>query len=108
MFSPKTIKNIKILDSVAMTADRQSEVIDIGEAIGFSVHAIWTGTPQGTIKVQGSNDGSNFVDVDTQAAGGAAGQKLFNLANQMYKHVRVYYTFASSTGNLTAYICLKN
>jgi hypothetical protein len=108
MFSPKKIKNTKILDAVVLTADRTSDVIDIGEAVGLSVHAIWTGTPAGTVKIQGSNDSINFVDIDTQSAGGAAGQKLFNLANQMYAYARVSYVFASSTGTLTAYICLKS
>lgn len=105
---PKLLKNLKILDAVLMTSNQESESIDIGEASGYAVHAIWTGTPTGTIKVQGSNDNSNFIDIDSQAAGGAAGQKLFNLANQMYRYTKVVYTFGSSTGSLTAHVSLKD
>lgn len=104
---PIFLKNETVLSSVLMTADRTSSSVDIGECVGFAVHCIWTGTPAGTIKIQGSNDGTNFADIDSQAAGGGAGQKMFNLSNQMYKYARVVYTFTSSTGSLTAHMSLK-
>ena len=99
--------NKQIFNAVVLTQDRTSEVIDISELIGFAVHSIWTGTPVGNIIIQASNDGSNFVDIDTQAAGGAAGQDLVNIDRAHYRYVRVFYDFSSSTGTLTTYLSGK-
>lgn len=99
--------NKRLFTDVAMTANRESEVVDISEVTGFCVHSYWTGTPAGNIVVQGSNDGINFTTVDTQAAGGAAGSKLVNVAGAHYRYVKVIYTFTSSTGVLNCYISGK-
>jgi hypothetical protein len=99
--------NKRLFNAEVMDEDLTSEVIDISELIGFAVHSIWTGTPAGNIIVQASNDGSNFVNIDTQAAGGAAGQDLVNIDRAHYRYVRVFYDFTSSTGALSVYLSGK-
>lgn len=99
--------NKKLFDNETMDEDLTSEVVDIGELIGFAVHSIWSGTPAGNIIIQGSNDGENFYSIDTQAAGGAASQDLVNIERAHYRYVRVFYDFTSSTGQLTAYLSGK-
>jgi len=111
------IKNDSIVSAGDMSADITGDTVFIGHIYGFAVQAVWTGTPQGTIKVQGSCDlgraeddptgVSHWDDISTQAAGGAAGTKLFNLDAQHYRWVRVVYTKSSSTGTLNARINLK-
>lgn len=105
--TPIFAMNHKIINSQAMTADILSPVIDISEVIGFAVHSIWTGTPAGNIIIQGSNDGINFFPIDTQAAGGAAGNDLVNVERAHYRYVQVFYDFTSSTGSLSTYLSGK-
>ena len=99
--------NKAVINAVTMGADITSDVVDISEMTCFSVHNIWTGTPAGNIIVQASNNNSNWFDIDTQAAGGAASNDLVNVNGAGYKYVRVFYDFTSSTGVLTSYICGK-
>lgn len=99
--------NKKLFDAVAMTANRESETVDISEVTGFAVHSIWTGTPAGNIIVQGSNDGVNFFSLNTQAAGGAASNSIYNVDGAHYRFARVIFTFTSSTGALTVYLSGK-
>lgn len=99
--------NKRVFTDSAMTTDRTSEIIDLSFVNGYAVHWAWTGTPVGNLIIEGSNDGINFVVVDTQVAGGAASQKLFNQANINYVSLRLRYTFTSSTGILNAYVSGK-
>lgn len=107
MSDPVFILNKKILDNVAMTADRASEVVDMCNVSGFAMHAIWTGAPEGDVVVSGSNDGINFVPVNTQATAGAAGQHLLNVERQHYRYLRVNFVFTSGSGSLTVYLSGK-
>lgn len=71
---------------------------------GYTYHAVWTGTPVGTLKLQASGDGgTTWADVpgSSQAAGGAAGNWLWDVNNPNYEQVRFAYVFGSSTGTLT-------
>lgn len=100
-------KKVYDADSMATNLDSPEAIVEVSEVGGFCVHAIWTGTPDGTIHIQGSNDGINFVEINSQATGGAAGQHLLNVERQHYKFVKVNYTATSSTGSLTAYVSAK-
>lgn len=99
--------NVKAFDAVDMTANRVSSVIDISELVGFAAHEIYTGSPTGTLVVEGSNDGTNFVTVDTNSLTGSAGQKLVEKDRAHWRYIRVSYTFSSGTGSLTVYVSGK-
>lgn len=69
----------------------------------FSIQVVYTGTPNGSIKLQVSNDELNWEDLpSTTAAITTAGATLFNVSNAHYGFVRVIYTRTSSTGSLDA------
>lgn len=104
---PIFVINEPIINNGSMAGSLTSTVIDIAEILLYSVHAIWTGTPTGSISVQGSNDGTNFVEVASQATGGAAGQYLLNIEKAGYKYVRVQFIRTGSTGSLTVYLAGK-
>jgi hypothetical protein len=99
--------NEKVLNGILMTSSQTSAVKDLGEAIGFAAHFIWSGTPTGSVLCEGSNDGVNFVVVNTQSTGGAAGQHLVNVERMHYKYVRLSYEFTSGTGTLTSHLSAK-
>lgn len=104
---PIFVLNTLILDNVSMDANRSSAVIDLAETMGYAVHSVWTGTPDGFISTQGSNDGVNFVEVDSVATGGAAGQHLLNVEKHHYRYVRVQFIFTSGPGVLNTRISGK-
>lgn len=75
-----------------------------------SVHFIWTGTPNGTFAVQGSNDNATWTDVTLSSAitaAGSASSALINLFPWPFKYFRCTYTNSSSTGTLNAYFLAK-
>lgn len=103
MQSPVFNINKFLFSSEPMGSTIESSIVDIGELSGYCIHAIWTGTPSGVITIEASNDGINFVSQNSQATGGAAGQHLHNVANVHYRYIKVVFTHAASTGNLTVY-----
>lgn len=93
--------------SATLNSNYTGSAQDVSEVRILSIHHVWTGTPAGNIIVEASNTGSDYVAVDTQAAGGAAGSKLVTISDVSYKYIRVRYAFSSSTGVLTSTICSK-
>lgn len=104
------VKNELLFDAVAMTADRTSDAISVNQLVCGAIQCVWTGTPAGNIIVQASCDPvspTNWIAIDTEAAGGAAGSNLVQLADIGYEWVRVFYDFSSSTGALTVRASFK-
>lgn len=99
--------NIKVFDNLPMTTNAVSESLNIQQAAGYSVQAVWNGTsPVGTFEIQGSNDNSNFTTVTSSpiAISGNDGTILVNVEFAQYGYVRVKYNFSSGTGTLTVHI----
>lgn len=99
--------NKLVISAGDMSSDITSPSLDIAEVGGFAVHNIWTGSPTGNIIVQASNDDSNWFNVDTQAAGGSAGNDIVNIDGAHYRYVRVFYDATSGSGSLNSYISGK-
>lgn len=108
MQAPTLIIDKKLFDSEALTGDFSSDGVEVSEVGGFALHCFWTGTPTGDLIAEGSNDGTNFVTIVSQAVGGAAGQWLLNIERQHYRFMRLSYDFTSGTGALTAILSAKN
>lgn len=96
--------------------------ISLEQQFGYSLQYIITGTPVGTLTIQGSNDtgfnapaggpvsAQNVVNWSTVTAGQAittTGTFLINMPDVMYKWVRVAYTSTSGSGNITVEITTK-
>lgn len=69
--------------------------------------AIWTGTPNGSFKAEGSIDGINFdnLNITITAVTGAAGNRIVVVPSCAPKYVRLTYTNTSSAGTLTILGC---
>ncbi len=93
----------------------------LAHAWGYSIQAIITSTVTGSIKLQGSSDpvpdanfsAANFPVVNwtdisgsTQSVTGA-GSITWDVSRSAYSWVRVVYTAASGTGNISAQIFTK-
>ena len=106
-----------IEDGAMASTNTISNYFYLGKAKNFSVHAEWTGTPNGTLKLQVSGkfpggylDGGvdpglvagDFIDLPdaTVTIAGASGSQLWDVEDASYSWVKATYTNTSSTGTL--------
>jgi hypothetical protein len=107
------VNNAPIITNGDMTSDITSTPIYLEQESLLSIQAVWTGTPVGNFKIQTSDD---FYTIDqaslvthwtdytgsTQAAGGAAGNVTWRIADAGDRWYRVVYTAGSSSGTVNA------
>lgn len=68
-----------------------------------AVQAVYSGSPNGTLKLQCSNDNSNWSDISGASSSvSSAGNTVFNLTDAGYAFIRLIYTFVSGSGSLSA------
>lgn len=113
---PIHVLNESIVTAGNMNADITSIAKNIDESVSYSVQAVFTGSPVGSIELQGSNDvetssanpPSNWTTItDSITAVTEAGSYLINVEFPAYSWVRLVYTFTSGTGTLNARINAK-
>lgn len=101
LFAPSTVLN----------ANLNSAPMQLYNMFGYSIQIVFTGTPTGTFKLQGSAD-SVYVDTtnslsprtpvnwsdiaNSSEAVSAAGNFVWNVTDAMYNFVRIVYTDGSS------------
>ncbi len=96
--------NKQILKPMSVSsADVIGQAVSLDTALGFALQAVWPGGIVGTLKLQGSNDGSVFSDVpnSTQAVA-SANSFLWNVDGAYYSFVRLYFTYNSGSGVITS------
>jgi hypothetical protein len=109
--------NEKLATNVVLSANRTSSFAPLKNIILYSIAAVITGTPTGTIKLQACNDPEtndtsplpnaqsnpvNWVDIaDSSFPLTTAGETMWNVRDIGYNYVRVVYT-DSSGGTSTA------
>ena len=99
--------NEKVVNAVSMASSFSSSPILLDQIYGFSFQAVFTGTPNGSFKLQCSNDDVkldsqivNWSDISgTAQAITAAGSILYNVNYAFYKWVRIVYTASSGSGS---------
>lgn len=93
-----------------MSADITSLAVNIDEIVTYAVQATFTGSPVGSITLEGSNNptilGYDTIDLSTAAVNGA-GSYLVNVELPGYSYVRLAYTFTSGSGTMNAIINTK-
>lgn len=83
-----------------------SAVVHLLTGARCSIQLAWTGTPTGNFTVQLSNDESSAPTTwttmtgSTQAAGGAAGNHIYDIETGA-RRARISYTSTGSTGTIT-------
>lgn len=72
---------------------------------GVGIQAVYTGSPVGEMRLQSSNNGTNWDDMaGTAIAVSAAGSSSWTVALFKHRYIRLYYSFTSGTGTLNASI----
>ena len=106
------------------TAVVESAPIPLEQIFGYAVQAVWTGTPNGSIKLQASCDNpgrdnqasnggpdevTNWTDIasSSYAITGSAGNYMWNVSDAYYRYFRVVYTNTSSVGVLNVKAVVK-
>ena len=105
-------------DSTDLSSDATSQPISIEHILNYAIQLVFTGTPNGSFKLQASCDEgdpnapqeserddniSNWTDISGSSQSiSAAGSHLWTVADAGYKWVRVVWTVSSSSGTLTS------
>lgn len=99
------IVNESIMADANMTATSYSTAMCLEKTSGFSIQAVVTGSPVGTLKLQGSNDESsptNYTDIGGSSFAASATTFIWNVDRPHYKWVRLAFVFTSGSGTLNA------
>lgn len=106
---------VRLLTNGDMSGNLISNGINLNQVFMFSIQAIFTGAPVGTLKLQISNDDVpvgalgqnpainvvNWTDyTGSSSAVAAAGDFMWIVSDGGYQWVRAVYTFTSGTGSL--------
>ena len=97
------------LSGTDMTVNITSDPIWLGHIVNYSIQVVYTGTPNGTLKLQGSNDQgandtslstatiTNWTDIPSSSiAVSAAGSSLLLDKDCGYRWVRLVWTDSAS------------
>lgn len=104
----ENIYNYKIITTGNMSGNLVSISQDLSVTNGYGIYAKWTGSPVGTIKLQATLDGINFIDYPGSATSvNNAGDALWEVSTAFYGRVQVVYTFTSGSGTLNVQILGK-
>ena len=97
-----------VADEEALDADYTSASVNLYLVELFSAQLIWTdaGSLAGTVYLQGSNDGVNWVDLDDIALSGE-GTDSFVQSDVFYKYARFFYDRSAGDGTLSILLNAK-
>lgn len=91
----------QILTAGDMSLTLTSVSYDLTEKSLAAMQAVYTGSPTGSLQVQGSNDDLNWSSVGSAVAISAAGSTLQNIGLVGFQFMRAVYTPSGGTGALT-------
>jgi hypothetical protein len=98
----------KLIESANMTANFQSDWINLHCKKGFSIHAIFTGSPTGYCYIAVAIDNGNpIVLADSTQSISASGDIFYNVDVSQYLSARLHYVFTSGSGTLNAFYNAK-
>ena len=109
------VYNFPLESNVTLNSSFNSSPMQLYDTYGYFIQATWTGTPNGTFKLQCSGDPvhpgkvninpnvpTNWTDIaNSSIVVSAAGNYAWNVTSAMYTFVRLVYT-DSSGGTSTA------
>lgn len=104
---------IPLFTNKSFDVDGYSPAVNLADTTGFSIQAVWTGSPTATFVIQVSCDPdptmkgtpTNWTLLDNSTVtGGAAGTHVWGSANAPYRWVRLGVVVGGGSGVLNA-IC---
>lgn len=102
------LSNKTMLTNGDMASSVNSENAQVSLVTGFSIQSVFSGAPVGNLKLQVSNDGTNFYDYPGSSANiSSAGTIIWNVGDVYFQWVKVVYTRTSGTGTLNITLTYK-
>lgn len=93
-----------LLPATSMGASITSDPINLSTKDAFAVHAIYTGSPVGTISLEASIDGVSYSTIAGSSTTISGASDVFlNVKEANYMWARLVYSFTSGSGSLTAH-----
>ena len=101
------VANEKVIIAASMSAGFESQPLLIEQCYGFGFQCVFTGSPNGAMKLQASNDDVqlenqvvNWSDIANSSSPiTSPGDLLYNVNGAIYKWVKIVYVFSSGTGS---------
>jgi hypothetical protein len=106
----ETLYNYPIVVNGSMAGNITSPIVDLSKTDGYGIYAVWTGSPSGTIELQGSLTGlpQDFVTIPNSATPvSGPGNALWEVTTAFYAYVQVVYVASSGSGSLNARVLGK-
>lgn len=105
----ETIYNKPIITNESMSENIISDVTPLALTNGYSISAVWTGSPVGTLKIQVSRDNIIFSDYPGSQISLPNGNtdQMWEITTANYSQVQLVYTYSSGSGTLSAGILGK-
>ena len=98
----------KLIENANMGSSFESNTIPLPRRSGYAIHAVFTGSPVGSLYVSVSIDGVNWsVLKDSPQSIAEAGDIFFNVRETNYLYAKLNYDFTSGTGVLNAFYSAK-
>ena len=98
--------------AMASTNTIYSQIIDLSKFDNIGAEVVWSGSPTGTLTINGSVSGINFpaltFDPVLAQPGGAPGSYLIDLSFFPFKYILFEYTNASGSGTLNIWLQAKD
>jgi hypothetical protein len=95
-----------VVDAVSTAADFTSTIMDLRLNYGYCAVATFTGSPAGTIIIQGSLDKETWVTLDTLTIAGTTPQSVQRDA-VYFMYVRAFHVGAAGVGTATVKLGIK-
>ena len=100
--------SLTILSAGDMSGNLSSSVTDLQGTNSYSVQAVYTGAPVGTLQLQISMDNITFSEYTGSSVSiSEAGNTMFKITRNGERYIKAIYTFSSGTGSLSAIIGLQ-
>lgn len=98
------VYNIVFENNQPMNVTFQGMPLQLNQMFGYSIQCVWTGVPNGKLKLQCSDDAnysgtspSHWTDIPaSEVTISAAGNYMWNVTDVMYNWVRLVYTDLSA------------
>ena len=110
-------QNKQIITNGDLSGNVTAPAILLENIYGYSVQAVLTGSPVGSIKLQASDDEgtdligggvTNWTDItESITAVTTSGNIIWNVTSSFYRWARVVYVFTSGSGTLNARFNIK-
>jgi hypothetical protein len=98
----------RLLTDQDMAGDIVSDPINLHNKIAYSIHAVYTGAPVGSIYIAVSIDGENWsVLSDSPTAISGPDNLFYNVRIAGYLFARLHYAATSGSGTLNAFFSTK-